>query len=120
MARSRDGRQLGINLPEKTTQQALAGKQLGDKVAHMSYFYLRRFNICIGHGLAQGLCKHLINTLALARPVAGKVSLAAAQNIYVAHVLMLLFATDTVLQAEALHLAQWIARQRIEHLDTLR
>ena len=68
-------------MAEKAADQALSGKQLGDEVAHVAHLDLAGFDFGIGHRFAQGLGKHVVQTQALARPVAGEVGLAAAQNI---------------------------------------
>ena len=52
MPRGRHGGQLGIDLAEKSTQQALPGEQVADEVADVAHLDLRRLyrGVCYRRG----------------------------------------------------------------------
>ena len=66
---------------KEPAQQALAGKQLANEIAHMACVDVFGFQIDRGQTLADHLGEGVRKVHLFARPVGGKVALPSAQNI---------------------------------------
>ena len=81
VARGRQHGQLREYVAEEAADETLAGEQFGDEVADMTHLDFPWLDIRVHHRLAQRLGEHVVQAQALARPVAGEVGLAAAQDV---------------------------------------